>query len=50
MIYDRKWVYHIPLVVQCLYGWSDEGDEDGMGGKGVSCLKDEKEWRLPGLL
>ena len=27
-------VYHIPLVVQCIYGWSDEGREDGDGKEG----------------
>ena len=26
-------VYHIPLAVQCIYGWSDEGGEDGDGKK-----------------
>ena len=32
-------VYHVPLAVQCTYGFSDEGGEDG----------DEKEGReIPG--
>ena len=22
-------VYHVSLAVQCIYGWSDEGGEDG---------------------
>ena len=22
-------MYHVPLAVQCIYVWSDEGDEDG---------------------
>ena len=33
-------VYHVPLGVQCIYGWSDE----------VSFMEDGREWRLPGLL
>ena len=33
-------MYHIPLAVQCIYGCSDEGGEDGDG----------RDWRLPGLL
>ena len=28
------------MVVQCIYGWSDEGGEN----------EDGREWRLPGLL
>ena len=24
-------MYHVPLVVQCKYAWSDEGGEDGDG-------------------
>ena len=24
-------VYHVPLAVQCIYGWSNEGGEDGDG-------------------
>ena len=32
-------MYYVPLAVQCIYGWSDEGGEDGDG----------KEWsELPG--
>ena len=32
-------MYHVPLAVQCVYGWNDEGSEDGDG----------KEWsELPG--
>ena len=27
-------MYHVPLVVQCLYGWSDEGGVDGDGKEG----------------
>ena len=26
-----SWVYHVSLAVQCIYGWSDEGGEDGDG-------------------
>ena len=33
-------MYHVSLAVQCIYGWSDEGGEDGDG----------KDWELPGLL
>ena len=33
-------MYHVPLAVQCIYGWSDEGGED----------RDVRERRLPGLL
>ena len=24
-------MYHVPMGVQCIYGWSDEGNEDGDG-------------------
>ena len=27
-------VYHVPLAVQCIYGWSNEGGEDGDGKEG----------------
>ena len=27
-------MYHISLAVHCIYGWSDEGGEDGDGKKG----------------
>ena len=27
-------VYHVPLAIQCIYGWSDEGGEDGNGKEG----------------
>ena len=27
-------VYHVPLSVQWIYGWSDEGGEDGEGKEG----------------
>ena len=36
-------MYYVPLAVQCIYGWSDEGGENGDGNEGI-------EWRLPGLL
>ena len=35
--------YHVPLAVQCVYGWSDGGGEYGDGKEGREC-------RLPGLL
>ena len=36
-------MYHVPLAFQRIYGYSDEGGEDRDG-------KEEREWRLPGLL
>ena len=27
-------MYHVPLAVQCMYKWSDEGGEDGDGKEG----------------
>ena len=30
----RTRVYHVLLAVQCIYGWSDEGGEDGNGKEG----------------
>ena len=36
-------MYHVPLALQCIYGYSGEGDENGDGEEG-------REWRLPGLL
>ena len=36
-------MYHVPLAAQCIYGWSDEGGENGDG-------MDGSEMRLPGLL
>ena len=27
-------MYHVPLAVQCIYGWSNEGSEDGDGKEG----------------
>ena len=27
-------MYHVSLAVQCRYGWSDEGGEDGDGKEG----------------
>ena len=27
-------MYHVPLAVQGIYGWSDEGGEDGDGKEG----------------
>ena len=35
-------MYHVSLAVQCMYGWTDEGGEDGDGTEG-------REWRLPSL-
>ena len=36
-------MYHAPLALQCIYGCSEEGGEDGDGEKG-------REWRLAGIL
>ena len=36
-------MYHVPLALQCIYGHSDEGGENGDG-------EEERERRLPGLL
>ena len=36
-------MYHIPLALQCIYGCSDEGGENGDGEEG-------REWRLLGIL
>ena len=36
-------MHHVLLALQCVYGSSDEGGENGDGEEG-------REWRLPGLL
>ena len=36
-------MYNVPLGLQCIYGRSDEGGENGDG-------KEGREWRLPCLL
>ena len=36
-------MYHVPLAVQCIYEWSDDGD--GKEGRGVNFLEDGKERR-----
>ena len=36
-------MHHVPLVFQCIYGCSDERNENEYG-------KEGREWRLPGLL
>ena len=33
-------MYHVPLAVQCIYGWSDEGGENGDGKEGRELLED----------
>ena len=38
--WDETGVYHVPLAVQCIYGWSDEGGEDGDVKRGVRFLED----------
>ena len=42
-------MYYVPLAVQCIYGWSDEGGEDEDGKEG-SEIPEGWERRLPGLL
>ena len=43
-------MYHVPLVLQCIYRRSDEGGEDGMGRRGVRFLEEGREWKVPDLL
>ena len=43
-------MYHVSLAVHCIYGWTDEGGEDGDGKERLEILEDGREWRLPGLL
>ena len=31
-------MYHVPLAVQCIYGYSDEGSEEGDGKEGSELL------------
>ena len=42
VVQNRYWgetgVYHVPLTVQCIYGWSNKGVEDGVGKKGSELL------------
>ena len=54
MVWDRKLgetgVNHVPLAVQCIYGWKDEGGENRDGKEGSEVLRGwERKWRLPGL-
>ena len=42
-------MHKVPLSVQCIYGWSGDGGEDGDVKKG-SKIPGGWEWRLPGLL
>ena len=41
---------HVPLVRQCIYGRSDEGDENGDGEEGSEISGEGREGRLPNLL
>ena len=34
-------MYHVSLTAQCVYGWSDEGSEDGDGKEGSEL---HEEW------
>ena len=40
----------VPLTVQCIYGWSIEGGEDGGGKERMSFLENGREWIFLGLL
>ena len=38
-------MYHVSLVIQCIYGWSDEVGEDGDGSrKGVFISFPARSW------
>ena len=43
-------MYHVPSALQLIYGWSDEGGEDGDWKEGMSFKEGGREWRLLGLL
>ena len=43
-------MYHFPLVLQCIYGRSEERGENGDGRRGVRFKEEGREWRLPVLL
>ena len=43
-------MYHAALAVQCIYGCSDEGSQDGDGKEGSELLNYGREWTLPGHL
>ena len=43
-------MYHVPMAVQCVYGWSDEGGENGDGQEGSELHGGWERVRLPGLL
>ena len=43
-------MYHVPLAFQCIYGYSDEGSESGIGKEGSEIPGERSEWRLPDLL
>ena len=45
-------MHHVPLAVQCMYGWMDAVMEVkmGMGRRRVKFLEKGREWRLPGFL
>ena len=46
----RQEVYHVPLALQCIYGHSDEGSENGDGEEGSEISGGGKRvaiaWRL----
>ena len=43
-------MYHAALAVQCIYGCSDEGSQDGDGKEASELLNYGREWTLPGHL
>ena len=43
-------MYHVPLALQCIYGHSDEGCENGDGEEGVRFQEEGRELRFPDSL
>ena len=43
-------MYNVLLALQCVYGRSEEGGENGDGEEGVRFREERGEWRLPGHL
>ena len=31
----KTWVCYVPLALKCIYGWNDEGGEDGDWKEGI---------------
>ena len=43
-------LYYIPLALQCVYGCSDERDENRDGMDGSEALEEGRKWRMLGIL